>query len=303
MDAFRWLTGLEEWHLPILIVVVFAFAFIINWIARRYVSDMIARNADFLRVDPTNYNFLRNAFSFIIYTGAALFILSRIPEFKSASKTIFTATGIVAAIIALASQQALANIFSGLFIIVFKPFRVEDIIEMEPGRRGIVEDITLRHTIIRDFENKRIIVPNSVINNTVIINSDIKDQPIRRHMHLLVSYDAPIDRVFAIIEDEVKKHPYHLERRSELDIQEGIPEVEIRILEYRETGLYIRVFLWAEDHIKAFRLHTDVNYAIKKRFDAAGIFFPYPVRRVQVESFPGGGDTTGAGFPKKTENE
>jgi small-conductance mechanosensitive channel len=303
MDAFRWLTGLEEWHLPILVIVVFAFAFIINWIARRYVSDMITRNADFLRVDPTNYNFLRNAFSFIIYTVAALFILSRIPEFKSASKTIFTATGIVAAIIALASQQALANIFSGLFIIVFKPFRVEDIIEMEPGRRGIVEDITLRHTIIRDFENKRIIVPNSVINNTVIINSDIKDQPIRRHMHLLVSYDAPIDRVFAIIEDEVKKHPYHLERRSELDILEGIPEVEIRILEYRETGLYVRVFLWAEDHIKAFRLHTDVNYAIKKRFDAAGILFPYPVRRVQVESFPDSSSAVRAGLPNKDENE
>jgi small conductance mechanosensitive channel len=303
MDAFRWLTGLEEWHLPILVIVVFAFAFIINWIARRYVSDMITRNADFLRVDPTNYNFLRNAFSFIIYTVAALFILSRIPEFKSASKTIFTATGIVAAIIALASQQALANIFSGLFIIVFKPFRVEDIIEMEPGRRGIVEDITLRHTIIRDFENKRIIVPNSVINNTVIINSDIKDQPIRRHMHLLVSYDAPIDRVFAIIEDEVKKHPYHLERRSELDILEGIPEVEIRILEYRETGLYVRVFLWAEDHIKAFRLHTDVNYAIKKRFDAAGILFPYPVRRVQVESFPDSSSAVRAGLPNKGENE
>jgi small conductance mechanosensitive channel len=303
MDTLRWLTSIEEWYLPILMVVVFAFAFIINWIARRYVGDMIARNADFLRVDPTNYNFLRNAFSFIIYTGAALFILSRIPEFKSASKTIFTATGIVAAIIALASQQALANIFSGLFIIVFKPFRVEDIIEMEPGRRGIVEDITLRHTIIRDFENKRIIVPNSVINNTVIINSDIKDQPIRRHMHLLVSYDAPIDRVFAIIEDEVKKHPYHLERRSELDILEGIPEVEIRILEYRETGLYVRVFLWAEDHIKAFRLHTDVNYAIKKRFDAAGILFPYPVRRVQVESFPVNDSAMGAGLPKKAEDE
>jgi small conductance mechanosensitive channel len=303
MDTFRWLTSIEEWYLPILMVVVFAFAFIINWIARRYVGDMIARNADFLRVDTTNYNFLRNAFSFIIYTGAALFILSRIPEFKSASKTIFTATGIVAAIIALASQQALANIFSGLFIIVFKPFRVEDIIEMEPGRRGIVEDITLRHTIIRDFENKRIIVPNSVINNTVIINSDIKDQPIRRHMHLLVSYDAPIDRVFAIIEDEVKKHPYHLERRSELDILEGIPEVEIRILEYRETGLYVRVFLWAEDHIKAFRLHTDVNYAIKKRFDAAGILFPYPVRRVQVESFPVNDSAMGAGLPKKAEED
>lgn len=286
MDALKWLNLLETWKLPVLIVVVFSFAFVINWLARRYVNAAITRNAGFLRVDPTNYNFLRNAFSFIIYTAAAFFILSRIPEFKSATKTIFTATGILAAIIALASQQALSNIFSGIFIIMFRPFRVEDIIEMDPGRRGIVEDITLRHTIIRDFENKRIIVPNSVINNTVIVNSDIKDQPIRRHMHLLVSYDAPIDRVFAIIEDEVKKHPYHLDRRSELDIEEGIPEVEIRILEYRETGLYVRVFLWAEDHIKAFRLHTDVNYAVKRRMDLAGILFPYPVRRVQVESFP-----------------
>jgi len=287
MDTFNLLHTLAIWRVPILILVVFSFAFTINWFARRYVTAAIDRNAAFLRVDPTNYNFLRNGFSLTIYAIAAVFVMSQIPAFKQASQTIFTATGIFAAILALASQQAFSNIFSGVFIIIFRPFRVDDIIEMDQSRLGVVEDITLRHTVIRNFENRRIIVPNSVINNSVIVNSHIKEQPIRRHMELLLSYDAPLDRVFEIITEEVLKHPYHLDHRRQEDFEEGIHEVEIRVLDFLPTGIKIRVFLWAEEHRKAFRLHTDVNYSVKKRFDEEGIQFPYTVQRLRIDSFPG----------------
>ncbi len=287
MDTFNLLNILSTWRIPIIILIVFSFAYTVNWIARRYVTSAIDRNAAVLRVDPTNYNFLKNGFSLTIYAFAGFFVMTQIPVFQKASQTIFTATGIFAAIVALASQQAFSNIFSGVFIIIFRPFRVDDVIEFDQNRLGVVEDITLRHTVIRNFENKRFIIPNSVINNTIILNSNIKEQPVRRHMELLISYDAPLDRIFEIITEEVLAHPYHIDYRKEEEFDEGIHEVEIRVLEYLPTGLKIRVFLWAENHRKAFRLHTDVNYMVKIRFDKEGIQFPYTLQRLHIDTFPG----------------
>lgn len=286
MDTFNLIHILSTWRIPIVILIVFSFAYTINWIARRYVSSAIDRNASLLKVDPTNYNFLKNGFSFTIYAFAAFLIMTQIPAFQKASQTIFTATGIFAAIVALASQQAFSNIFSGVFIIIFRPFRVDDVIEIDQNRLGVVEDITLRHTVIRNFENRRFIIPNSVINNTIILNSDIKEQPVRRMMDILISYDTPIDRVFEIITECVLSHPYHIDYRKQDEFDEGIHEVEIRVMEYLSTGLKIRVYLWAENHRRAFRLHTDVNYLIKKKFDEEGFVFPYTVQRLRIESFP-----------------
>lgn len=290
MDTFNLLHILSTWRLPIVILIVFSFAYTINWIARRYVQSAIDRNATLLRVDPTNYNFLKNGFSFTIYAFAAFFVMTQIPAFQKASQTIFTATGIFAAIVALASQQAFSNIFSGVFIIIFRPFRVGDVIEIDQNRLGVVEDITLRHTVIRNFENRRFIIPNSVINNTIILNSDIKEQPVRRMMEILIGYDTPIDRVFQILTESVLSHPYHIDYRKQEEFDEGIHEVEIRVMEYLPTGLRIRVYLWAENHRKAFRLHTDVNYMVKKKFDEEGIVFPYTTQRLHIETFPGKGE-------------
>ncbi|HUH75299.1 MAG TPA: mechanosensitive ion channel family protein [Chitinophagales bacterium] len=295
MDTFNQLYILSTWRLPILILVVFSFAFTINWFLRRYVTSAIDKNAAVLRVDPTNYNFLKNGFSITVYVIAFFFILTQIPSFKEASQTIFTATGVVAAIIALASQQALSNIFSGIFIIVFRPFRVGDVIEFDQNKLGVVEDITLRHTVIRNFENKRYIAPNSIINNSTILNSDIKEQPIRRHMELLVSYDAPLDRVFEIITEEVLAHPFHLSYKNPDFFEEGDREVEIRVLEYLPIGLKIRTYLWADGHRKAFRLQTDINYKVKIRFEQEGIPFPYTLQRIHMENTKKGEEISGLG--------
>lgn len=286
MDTFNLIHILSTWRLPIVILIVFSFAYTINWIARRYVSSAIDRNASLLKVDPTNYNFLKNGFSITIYAFAVFFIMTQIPAFHRASQTIFTATGIFAAIVALASQQAFSNIFSGVFIIIFRPFRVDDVIEIDQNRLGVVEDITLRHTVIRNFENRRFIIPNAVINNTIILNSHIKELPVRRMMEILISYDTSLDRVFKIITEAVLSHPYHIDYRKQEEFEEGVHEVEIRVLEYLPTGLKIRVYLWADNHVKAFRLHTDVNYLVKKKFDEEGIAFPYTTQRLRIDTFP-----------------
>ncbi len=89
-----------------------------------------------------------------------------------------------------------------------------DIIEMSNTHKGIVEEITLRHTIIKDFENRRIIVPNSVISDDIIINSNITDENIRKWVEFGISYDSNVDKAIKIIQEEAEKHPYFIDNRT-----------------------------------------------------------------------------------------
>lgn len=94
--------------------------------------------------------------------------------------------GILAAVLGFASQTAFSNIMNGIMIVVFKPFRIGDIIEVDrqDAYMGVVADITLRHTVIQNFENKRVIIPNSVISTQIIVNRDIADQKVVRFFTL-----------------------------------------------------------------------------------------------------------------------
>jgi len=99
------------------------------------------------------------------------------PNLRALASSFLAGAGILAVAVGFASQHALGNIISGVFIVIFKPFRVTDRVKLRE-LTGVVEDITLRHTIIRDFENKRIIIPNFLISEEIIVNSNFEDDRI-----------------------------------------------------------------------------------------------------------------------------
>jgi len=263
---------------PVVILIIGVVAFTIALWVRRLINTYVTTSSIHLKVDPTRYNFIKNASTFIIFALAIFLIIYSVPELRSLGATLFASAGVVAAIIAFASQQAFSNIISGIFIVIFKPFRVGDIIETDGGRSGTVEDITLRHTIIRDFQNQRIIVPNTVISGQTIINANITDERIKRQMFFNISYDSDIELAFRIIAEEAERHPNFIDNRSVEEIQEGFPKVKCRLVDFADSSLRIRADVWAADPGKAFEMRCDLNLSIKKRFDQAGIEIPYPHR-------------------------
>lgn len=265
---------------PVVILIIGVVAFTIALWVRRLINTYVTTSSIHLKVDPTRYNFIKNASTFIIFALALFLIIYSVPELRSLGATLFASAGVVAAIIAFASQQAFSNIISGIFIVIFKPFRVGDIIETDGGRSGTVEDITLRHTIIRDFQNQRIIVPNTVISGQTIINANITDEKIKRQMFFNISYDSDIDLAFHIIMEEAERHPNFIDNRSAEEVREGFPKVKCRLVDFTDSSLRIRADVWAADPISAFELRCDLNLSVKKRFDEAGIEIPYPYRTV-----------------------
>ena len=188
-------------------IVIFIIAIILVRIIRHFLSKKIDESIENLKTDPTRYKFVKNTVSLIVYLGALTIIIYQYPSVRAFAVGLFAGAGILAVIIGFASQQAFSNMVSGIFIVIFRPFRVGDWIKIGTDKSGIVADITLRHTVIRDFENKRIIIPNSVISSEIIINSSIDDQKIRRHIEFGISYDSDVDKAIAIIQEEAMKHP------------------------------------------------------------------------------------------------
>lgn len=264
----------------ILIAVVLLIAFIISRTLRWTINKAYNKAIGSSKLDLTRLRFFKNALTFIIWLVALGTVISLIPQLKSLAVTLFAGAGILVAIIGFAAQEAFSNIVGGIFIVMFRPFRVGDMIKVGSRDYGIVEDITLRHTIILNFENKRVIVPNAVINSDTVINDSIQDTIICRFIEVGISYDSSIELATRIIQEEAIKHPLCIDRRSHSDQIELVDQVEVRLVSFGDFSVNLKAYVWTNDPLNVFRMHSDINKAIKKRFDAEGIVIPFPHRTV-----------------------
>ncbi len=257
---------------------------VITRIFRSLMHRYFERSSSVLKVDPTRYRFFKNAVSFFIFLLAFILIFYTIPELQNLGLSLFAGAGILAIIIGFASQAAFANIISGIFIVSSKPFRVGDFIKISDEYFGTVEDITLRHTVIRNNENRRIIIPNAVINNQTIINSNIIDEKVCSLIEIGISYDSNIDEAIRIICEEIIKHPLSLDNRTEEDIANNVPHVTVRVMGFGESSVNLRAYAWAATSMNAFILRTDMYKIIKGRFDREGIEIPFPYRTIVMKN-------------------
>jgi small conductance mechanosensitive channel len=271
----------DYWEQIVFAFSVLAVSFIVTRVLRFLVGRFFRKAALKLKVDHTRYNFFKNAIDFIIFLIAIIVIFRSIPAFSAFGTTLLTGAGILAAIVGFASQSAFSNIVSGVFLVIFKPFSVGDRVKIGQLYAGDVEDITLRHTVIKDFENRRIVIPNSMINNETIINSTLIEDKVCIFVELNISLDASIDLATKIIQSEASKHKYFTDNRTEEEKINGDHPVIVRVLGFSEMGTQLRAYVWAKNPNDGFDMKCDLNKSIKERFDREGIEIPYP-RRVII---------------------
>ncbi|MBN2368501.1 mechanosensitive ion channel family protein [Candidatus Woesearchaeota archaeon] len=242
--------------------------------------NFISKASKSSHIDLSHYTFLTHFLSGLIYIIGIGIAIYMIPPLRTLSVSIFASAGVLAIIIGFAAQQAFGNLINGLFIVLFKPFRVGDRVRIKPDISGIVEDITLRHTIIRNFENRRIVIPNSVIANEVVENSSIGDEKICRFIEIGISYDSDIKKAKKIMQQEAEKHPLCLDNRTEEDKRNKEPVAVVRVVGLGESSVNLRASVWAKDPADAFTMGCDLNESIKERFDKEGIEIPFPHRTI-----------------------
>jgi small conductance mechanosensitive channel len=270
-------TRLEQF---IFAAIVLGVAFIIARIIRFLIGRFFRRAAVKLKVDPTRYNFFKNAVDFLGLLIAVIIIFRSIPHLRTFGTTLMTGAGILAAIVGFASQQAFSNIVSGVFLVIFKPFSVGDRVRIGTLYTGDVEDITLRHTIIKDFENRRIVIPNSVISSETIVNSTLHDEKVCMFVEFNISFDTSIDKAMEIIRETATRHELCIDNRSLEETASGQAKVTVRVLEITDYSVKLRAEAWARNASEGFELKCAMLKQVKEAFDREGVEIPYPHRTV-----------------------
>ena len=259
----------------IIIIGTYLLSKFLKYLLRKYVDAQI----DLLESEKTNYNFFKHTISFIFFMIATIGVFYTIPTLKELGLTLLASAGLIAAVLGLAAQQAFSNIISGVFIVIFKPFRVGDLVEIAE-KRGIVEDITLRHTVIKNVENKRLIIPNATISNDTSINASIKDPRICNLLELGVSYDSDIKLAISIIQNEAAKHLNCIDNRTDEQKTNEEPVVIVRVLGYGESSINLRAYIWSNDSASGFVMKSDLFESVKEEFDKNNIEIPFPYRTI-----------------------
>lgn len=247
-------------------------------LVRKFFDTKLIAATKNLKVEKTQYVFLKHISTAAIALIGLSVAVYMIPGLRTLAVSMLAGAGILAIVIGFASQEALSNIVGGVMIVIFKPYRVGDWVEIGTTISGIVEDINLRHTTVRNRENKRIVVPNSVMSKEVIQNSHMEDEKVCRLVEIGISYDSDIGKALKIMEREAMKHPNFVDNRSNEKKEEKAPAVRTAVLGFGESSVLLRAWVWAENPFKGYSMHLDLNRSIKEAFDKEGIEIPFPYR-------------------------
>ncbi len=218
---------------------------------------------------------LRNVFSIIIYIVSFFVIFnSQYPNIDLAA--LFTTSTILGVIIGLALQDTLGNLFSGLAIQADQPFQIGDVISIPTKGEGVVEQVSWRGVQIRTFQNKLIVISNSVLGKEVVEVAPRENLNARLVFFNTLYTNSPAQTIQSVRE---------VVRQIENVSQKIRPVVRVRTL--GDNGIEYEIKYWLEDYSK----YNDTDALVRQRiwyaFQRERIEFAYPTRTVyQVETKP-----------------
>ena len=216
---------------------------------------------------------LQKIVTYIIWILAILIALSIVfPPSLPALLSLVSGMGFAAIVVGLAAQKVVGNWLSGLLIYFVRPFRIGDALLFR-GDYGVVEEIKITHTIIRTWDNRRLVVPNSVFDSEVVVNYHLKDPRMIGSVLVDISYESDYELAKNLMIKIASEHP---------NVLPDMPP-KVHLLEFGENGMKLRLIFMCKDQPTAFVTAAELRERIKKAFDEHGIEIPYPRRYIISE--------------------
>ncbi|AUQ48728.1 putative small-conductance mechanosensitive channel [Phaeobacter inhibens] len=247
------------------IMILLAGFIVASWVRRRIVQIGDSHAS----LDVTLFHFLGNLARYVILAFAVLFVLN---TFGVQTTSIIAAIGAAGLAIGLAMQGALSNVAAGIMLILFRPFKLGDFIEVD-GEMGTVKEITLNNTVIASLSNLKVIIPNSEVWGNTITNYSEFDTR-RAEWNFGVGYGANLATAEQVIRDTIMS-----DSRSHAEPE---PFIQVNNLNSSSVDFLVRVWVDAAEY---FQYQADMKRRVKEALDAAGIDIPFPTRTlVQASS-------------------
>ena len=259
-------TGAEFGINLVIAIIIF---YVGKWIVNLVVSGMLKAMKKG-ELDKTLRRFIANLTRMLLMLFV---IIAAINQLGVQTASLIALVGAAGLAVGLALQGSLANFASGVLIVLFRPYKVGDFIE-GAGIAGVVEEVQILTTVLRTGDNKQVIVPNSQIMGATITNYSANDTR-RVDLVIGVSYDDDLD--------QVRRELLSLVAADDRILDD--PPVTIAVSELADSSVNFVVRPWVKT-ADYWGVYFELTEAIKKRFDEAGISFPYPQQDVHLHSVP-----------------
>jgi small conductance mechanosensitive channel len=238
-----------------------------GWIARR-MDDHMKR----LEVEVTLRRFLKSVTGLVLKVLVLITVASMLGVATTSFIAVLGAAGLA---IGLALRDSLSNFAGGVLMIVFKPYKVGDFVEMQ-GQSGTVQAIQILNTVLLTADNKTVFIPNGPIINGNIINHSNEHQR-RVDVNVGIGYGSDIDVARKTLLDIVNADQRVLNE----------PAPDVVVVDLGDSAVLLRVRAWVNTPD-----YWPVLFAIpeqaKKAFDLAGVEIPFPQRTIHVVQKAGG---------------
>ncbi|MBI5657043.1 MAG: mechanosensitive ion channel, partial [Geobacter sp.] len=153
-----------------------------------------------------------------------------------------------------------------------RPFRIGDRVQLKDGSWGDVTDIGLRTTKIKTVDNTLLIIPNSDLCNTTVINLAFPDVRAKGRVDVGVAYGTDVEMAKQLLVATALEIPEVLRE----------PAPEAYFTKFGDSALALSLFFWVEEYTRVFSVTDKVNTLLLTRFGEAGIVIPYPVRTIHL---------------------
>jgi small conductance mechanosensitive channel len=229
-----------------------------------YISKLIVKVASKMmeksNVDDSLRFFIRSFIGAILKVLVGVTVLGMVGVEMTSFIAILGAIGLA---VGMALSGTLQNFAVGVMILIFKPFKIGDLIETQ-GHLGNVKEIQIFVTILLTPENKTVIIPNGPISNSDIISYTMEGK-IRFDISMGISYDSNIKEARKFLMDIMGNHP--------LILKDPAPFVGVIELGDSSVNLAVRPYTQPENY---WEVYFDVYEAGKEGLDAANIVIPFP---------------------------
>ena len=286
--------GLPEWaKFPGWRVVAAALVVALGVVASRYIVRLagrpIAKRFRRQSVAQTALRLLR-----IGVVGISLVVAAGVLGLELGN--IVLSVTVFSAVLGIVLAPIVGSVINGLFILADQPYEIGDMIEIEDGRRGFVDEITIRYTKLFTLDNTSLVVPNSTMREQLVTNYSAEDERVRLEMDVLVTYGSDTDRAKELLRRAAGR---------DTEVIGGGPDIRIGSARYparptvlrssfADDGVLLRLRYWVTKPYKIPTIESRIRDRVWESFraDEADIEFSYPHRHLVFDDTSGTLDAT-----------
>jgi len=242
-------------------VVLFVFAVLLNRMLRLAVERALARGSR-VHIDRTRVKFISQLAQIVVYIVTFFVFAHIIPALSNLGNAGLASVGVLSVVAGLAAQNTLGNLIAGISLLLYRPFNVGDRLQVSAPtglETGEIESLNLGYTIIKTDDNRRVVVPNSIMASQTTINLTRDNSRSVCSVSIVISHDSDLDKARAILLEIAGTNP----KTQKID---GCPVTQLD-----GFGVELTLSIWCADSLIAGALKCELLEAAKRRFSVGGI--------------------------------